>query len=217
MANRGTGTAGGGRQRSPGPLRRRLIECSAHILERKGLAALTLRAAARAAGVSHMAPYRHFADKDALLAAVAETGFRALAADMGVVAAMPHAPEAKMRAIGGAYVAFALSRPALYRLMFGPTLIDRAGFPDLAAAGDAAFGRCLEAVAAARGMSPDDESVRTAAIATWALVHGLASLLIDGRITLPDDPDARLRLIDQVLESYRPAMGPPRPPEAGSA
>lgn len=190
------------------PLHQRLIACSIEILETEGQAALTLRAAARAAGVSHMAPYRHFADKDALLAAVALTGFEALRDEMAAAASTGPDAEARLRSIGQAYMAFALRRPALYRLMFGPATIDMHRFPDLARAAQATFACCADAVAecAPTATSSDGEQAPALVIATWALVHGLASLIMDGRITLPEDAAARHRLVAQVLEVHRAAF-----------
>ena len=164
------------------------------ILERDGLEALTLRAAAREAGVSHMAPYRHFKDKDELLAAVAEEGFRELAAYIDTMAASG-AP----RASGIAYVNFALDNPALYRLMFGAGLPSPERFSGLLAAGSEAFRHSLPASGTD---APDASSSEApAAIARWSIVHGLASLAIDGRVTLPPkgpERDARIAAILQL-------------------
>ena len=195
---------GGATTKGP-PLRQQLIDRSIEILERKGLEALTLRAAARAAGVSHMAPYRHFADKDALLAAVAARGFSDLGRDMARAAGRKQAESNGLQAIGKAYLKFARRRPALYRLMFGPSLTGRERFPDLDKAGSATFAHCAEAVAAAlsRKRNVRDTDIEAAAVATWALVHGLASLLIDGRVALPAGARAEERLISNVLSVYR--------------
>lgn len=189
-------------------LRDELIARAIALLEADGLEALTLRAAARAAGVSHMAPYRHFADKDALLAAVAEWGFRALAVAMRESADGTRTPRGRLKAIGLAYLAFARRRPALYRLMFGPTIIDKSRFPELAEAGRAAFACYAEAIEATapRGTRRAPDGERAVAIATWSLVHGLASLLIDGRIALPGDAQAERALIEQVLEVHKGAF-----------
>jgi len=172
--------------------KRRLVEDGRDILEHDGPEALTLRAVGKAAGVSHMAPYRHFDDKDDLLAAIAETGFADLAKTMQRAAESPEGP----RAVGHAYIDFARRRPALYRLMFGPVLPDRTRYPGLADAGQAAFARCVE-TADATG-APASEA---RAIALWSLVHGLASLLIDGRVAIDGDEDD---MIDAVLAVSRP-------------
>jgi len=192
-----------------GDLRERLVLEATTILEAQGLEALTLRAVAGAAGVSHMAPYRHFADKDSLLAAVAERGFRALSADMGAAATGESETAARLRAFGLAYLDFARRRPALYRLMFGPTLAGKPQFAGLAHAGGEAFAHCAQAVATLkreRGAAPGADT-QALAIATWSLVHGLAMLLIDGRLPLPDDARAQDALIGEVLALHGKALG----------
>ncbi|MFC5771172.1 TetR/AcrR family transcriptional regulator [Thauera sinica] len=192
-----------------GDLRERLVAEAAAILETQGLDAVTLRAVAGAAGVSHMAPYRHFADKDSLLAAVAERGFRALSADMGAAAGGERDTAARLHAFGMAYLAFARRRPALYRLMFGPALACKPQSAGLAEAGGEAFAHCADAVAAIvreRGAAPDTDP-RALAIATWSLVHGLAMLLIDRRLDLPEDARAQDELIGQVLVLHGKAFG----------
>ena len=183
-------------------LRQVLIDRSIEILETNGLNALTLRAAARAAGVSHTAPYRHFADKDTLLAAVAEIGFRDLAAAMD--RAVKRNPKRALRAIGLAYVGFARQRPALYRLMFGPALAATASSAELEKARNAAFSQCTNIVTATFPVESDSDSGNVAdlAIATWSLVHGLASLLVDGRIALPSSARSQEQLIERVLSAH---------------
>src|SRR5712692_6190825 len=91
-----------------GDLPRALLDAALRIVEMQGTAALTLRAAARLAGVSQAAPYRHFANKEAILAAVAEDGFRSLMAAMRhAVGAVGDSPLARLRAVGLGYVTFA--------------------------------------------------------------------------------------------------------------
>lgn len=175
-------------------LKTRLVTVARLLLERDGLDALTLRAAAREAGVSHMAPYRHFKDKDELLAAVAEQGFRALTAFMDRAAAA----HGTLRAGGVAYVTFALENPALYKLMFGGRLASPARFPSLAAAGAEAFERCVAAAGEKKSRASGEEQ-RLAAIALWAAVHGLASLAIDGVVTLGPAGPARDAQIAAIL------------------
>src|SRR5258707_1216881 len=102
-----------------GDLRRALIDAARVLVEREGRQALTLRAAARMAGVSQAAPYRHFPDKNALLAAVAEDGVRALAAWLrGAAARHEGDPLARLQALGVAYVTFAVTSTAHFRVMF---------------------------------------------------------------------------------------------------
>jgi AcrR family transcriptional regulator len=194
-------------------LKVRLAATARHLLERDGLDALTLRAAAREAGVSHMAPYRHFKDKAALLAAVAAQGFREL------TQCMDRAADAKgdVRAYGAAYVGFALANPALYKLMSGAGLVSTERPPELIAAGADAFHRCL--IVSRAGAVPSDAThpgslegdrdgngeTPAAAIAFWAIVHGLASLAIDGLVALPPEGPARDARIAAILKAVTPA------------
>ena len=102
-----------------GDLRDALVRAARTILEKQGLAALSLRGAARAAGVSPAAPYHHFPDKHSLLDAVAVQGFDALTSAMDKRMAKKKDPSARLDASGVGYVVFALENPALFRLMFG--------------------------------------------------------------------------------------------------
>lgn len=152
-----------------GDLRAALLDAADALLE---AGEVSLREAARMAGVSPAAAYRHFADKEALLAALAARHF----AQFGAALA-----GAGIKAQGPAYVRFALERPGRFRLMFGP-LLNRAGsHPELRAAADAAFERLAQAAGG-----------RAAGIRAWALVHGLAHLLLDGAIPGEVDLDALL-------------------------
>jgi AcrR family transcriptional regulator len=157
-----------------GDLRRALLTAAMDMLEADGSEALSLREVARRAGVSHNAPYRHFADREALLAAMAAEGFDVLAEVMSRAATGGAPPE-----VGVAYVRFATDHPQLFNLMFGPSL-SRRDHPDLGAAMDRAF-----AVFAARVPPSDREPAAPIAphlIASWALVHGLAHLLLGDRL-----------------------------------
>lgn len=181
-------------------LKTRLVAAARQLLEGGGLDALTLRATARAAGVSHMAPYRHFKDKDELLAAVAEQGFRAMTKFMDSATAAP----GTQTAMGVAYVSFALENPALYRLMFGANLSPRDRFPGLAAAGAEAYERCIAASAAgaqSNRISEDEDAAPSSSVALWAIVHGLATLAIDGLILLPPPGPPRDAEIAAILKT----------------
>lgn len=166
-----------------GDLREGLVEAALAILGKGSAAALTLRAAAREAGVSPAAPYRHFADRDALVAAVAERGFAALFNRMRAAASRAQAsPERGLQEIAIAYLRFALERPAEYRVMFGPELSDRARHATLQQTSTRVFSLLVEGIAglqrAGRVRAGD---VHAMALSAWALVHGLAMLAIDGR------------------------------------
>lgn len=166
-----------------GGLRRTLIAVAVELVAREGAEALSLREVARRAGVSHNAPYRHFPNRAALLAAVAAAGFEALAAKLETV---PEAalPAARLQALGRAYVAFALENGALYRLMFGGA-VEPAADPALAAAGERAFALLRRAVAAIEPQAP----LREATVSAWAFVHGLAHLALDRQLAGDLDRD----------------------------
>jgi len=147
-----------------GDLRVALLRAAAGALEEQGPASLSLREAARRAGVSHNAPYRHFADRDSLLAALAAEGFALLAA------ALEKRPAGDR---GLAYVEFALSHPQRYRLMFGG-LLRFDDYPELRAQAEANHASLQ------RAFADLGEDSTFAAAAAWSLVHGLAHLLLDG-------------------------------------
>jgi AcrR family transcriptional regulator len=149
-----------------GDLRAALLEAAGELLEEQGLAGLSLREAARRAGVSHNAPYRHFPDRSALLAALAAAGFRMLGEGMAGKSG---------RERGEAYVRFALAHPNRFRLMFGGQ-IEIGKHAELRAAATSTYEGL---VAAFRGQG-DIANPETAAAAAWALTHGLAHLLLDG-------------------------------------
>lgn len=152
-----------------GDLRTGLLRSAAKILEARGVKELSLREAARRAGVSHNAPYRHFADRDALLAALAAEGFARLGAALEASAAQGP------RARGEAYVRFALEHPQRFRLMFGGTLpLD--AHPALREAASQTYAGLVRAFEPLAGR----EGAPIAAAAAWSLVHGLAQLLLDG-------------------------------------
>ena len=112
-----------------------LVRSALEILSEAGVAGLSLRAAARRAKVSAMAPYRHFADKEALLAAVADYGFRQLTARLTAAVAGAPDPRAGLAALGVAYVLFARDEPSLFKLMFGPAIEAKSAHPGLDEAG----------------------------------------------------------------------------------
>jgi len=166
-----------------GDLRRALTDAAVRVVESHGAGAVTLREVARMAGVSHQAPYRHFANRSELLAAVAEEGFRALYAEM--VKAMHAAPDAvsAFRAAGISYVVFAVDHPAHFRVMFGAEAAAcHRKVPSLAAAGDTLFGVLTKGIGDVKRAIPTEHDVLDIALAAWSLVHGLASLLVEGQL-----------------------------------
>jgi len=184
-----------------GDLRAALLRAAAEVLRERGLEGLSLREVARRAGVSHAAPYHHFADLAALIAALVENSLLELGERMRTAAATaPSDPEARVRALGAAYVRFAVDDPASFRLMFRPEL-RRAGGERLEAAGEASYRPLLEAIAdgVAQGAFAARD-VRDLGLAAWAAVHGLATLLVDGPLRRTDDPEAVDAAVTAVVD-----------------
>jgi AcrR family transcriptional regulator len=162
-----------------GDLPAALLAAAEAILREQGLAGLTLRAVARRAGVSHTAPAPHFGDLTGLRSELAAMGFRRFNQAMRTAAAAPGArtPNA---ATAHAYVAFAAENPALFLLMFGPAGLDFTR-PALAEAGQEAQFLLMRTTPTGGGIPPDLPTLGIAA-GNWAIVHGFALLLIDGRL-----------------------------------
>jgi AcrR family transcriptional regulator len=154
-----------------GELRQTVLQAAGDILEKEGLEALSVRELARRAGVSHNAPYRHFPDRASLHAALAAEGFEMLG----------HALQSRLRReMGEAYVEFALAHPQRFRLMQGQR--DRRAYEGLL-----------------KSFADLGEDARYAAVAAWALVHGLSHLLLDGHFAGED----RKRFVRDVLSTVR--------------
>jgi AcrR family transcriptional regulator len=156
-----------------GDLRNALLDAARAILEEESLSALSLRAVARRAGVSHAAPYRHFPNHEALLVELASEGFAELRAEIVEAAASPGVESDRIANVGAAYMRFVARRPALARLMFGPQLPNREAFPALAEAADG--------IGDEIGKALHDSAL---GLAVWAAVHGLAMLVLENVIDL---------------------------------
>lgn len=184
-----------------GGLRPALIAAATALIEESGVGAVSLRETARRVGVSAPATYRHFANKESLLAAVAAEGFREFGAALAAAASGGDDP---LSAMGRAYVRFALSRRGVFRLMFGPEIAQRDNYPELKSAADQAFRR-LEGGVQNRGRTA--QASQLAAIAAWALVHGLAQFFLDGVL-----PETQAEAITEAITSARrPLIGEPKP------
>jgi AcrR family transcriptional regulator len=164
-----------------GDLRRALVVAARAILEEDSLAALSLRAVARRAGVSQAAPYHHFPDKDALLAAVAADGFDALDQAMQARMAGVSDPAERLIASGVAYVMFAVASPALFQIMFGAAMHGLAAHAERIEAGKRAYATLEQAVTAmTEQVGGAEADVAFACLGAWAVAHGLAKLLVEG-------------------------------------
>lgn len=172
-----------------GDLRAALLTTAMAMLERGE--AFSIRAVAREAGVSPTAPYRHFPDRDALESALAAQGLRDLRADLTRDRELPTTTD-ELADLGVAYVGFALRRPALFRLMFGNEC-DTENDERVRAAADV---HALLAAAIAN-VFPDSDPIDLA-VGGWGLVHGLACLYLDRKLTAPSIDD----IATQVRASF---------------
>jgi AcrR family transcriptional regulator len=211
-----------------GQLRRALLDAALELANTRGIHSFTLRELARAAGVSHAAPYHHFADKSALMTELALEIFHTLRDTLQAAwDEAPGPPDQRFSATGVAYVRFALENPAAFRLMFRPELFESAtsSTPEAAdsplmQAGQEAFAVLLNAVQAcqaAGSIAPGDPYLP--AVSAWSLVHGLSTLLLDG-VAGPfgdDNPDAREQMIASVVRTLRYGLMAPSSSAAGPA
>lgn len=164
-----------------GDLRAALLAAAEAELAEKGVEAFSLRSVAKRAGVSHAAPAHHFGDANGLLTALAALGFQEfLATQHAFEARAPKTPRDQLIAAGLGYVGFARSRPALFRLMFGSERTNYAN-PVLKAAADDAIVHLMTQVKLVGGNLAQDVT------AVWATAHGLAELIIAGRIKVISD------------------------------
>ena len=170
-----------------GDLRPALLEAALRTIQREGVQAVTLRAVGDDLGVSRTALYRHFADKSALLAAVAQEGFRMLRLTLTEAWERAGRGRPGFEAMGEAYVRFALGNRSHYRVMFGGALDRRAPDPGLAREGGAAFQVLVDALVEQQqqGLVRPDDPLQLARF-IWAIVHGIAMLAIDGQLPQPD-------------------------------
>lgn len=169
-----------------GDLRSALVEAGLKALETSSIGDLSLRQLARDVGVSATAVYRHFPDKQALLAALASKGLDLLGEFQQATGSGAAGEDAAFAAAGRAYVHFALANPALFRLIF-----TQCGPMNQTIFGENLAAQLLQAHA--RSVTDNPEAAQQLVIRSWAVVHGLAMLMLDGQ--LPGDLD----LIDRVL------------------
>jgi AcrR family transcriptional regulator len=189
----------------PNELREQVLLASVALIGEVGLSGLSMREVARRAGVSHQAPYHHFADKESIVAALVERGFTELAERMEG-AALHGSASHRLDQVGRAYVTFALERPVYFRLMFRPELLNLSRFPSTQAAGKRAYAVLEGLVAEKAGKRTPAAKREVMASMHWAMVHGLASLVLDGAIGQShDSPGAQRQHVNKVLDLFTAA------------
>jgi AcrR family transcriptional regulator len=169
-----------------------LLNAALEIVREKGAHAVSLREVARRTGVSHMAPYRHFKDKEALLAGVAERGFRQLTATLEAafgseyegVAQFPRA----FQRLGEGYIEFVLKNKETAQIMFGGFVDDLKCFPQAHEAGDLAFEQLLRMIRRGQVEGHFDASIDSEALGVmiWSQVHGFSMLLAENQFGFLD-------------------------------
>src|SRR5271163_1683205 len=189
-----------------GDLRRALVQAALVIVTEEQDWAFSLREVARRAGVSHNAPYSHFADKNDLLAAVAAASMEKLREEMQIAVSGIEDPATALRASGRAYVRFGTSNPALYRLIFGPAIAAGGRRPGIVEEAGARTRALLEGIiergARSGAFAIDLNDTRGQAIAVltaWSVVHGLTLLSIDGIAPPHASPDELTECVTATL------------------
>jgi len=167
-----------------GDLREEILCSACDLLEENNIASLSLRAVAKKVGVSHTAPYRHFKDKESLLAGIAGLGFKQLTTQMAeAVASHPNDPAAQLQEAGQRYVQLALENPQCTQLMFGGVLPCDDTYPELRASGDTAFDGLKTIIEEGQSTGVFRQGdIELLALSTWSCIHGLSMLLIGGNL-----------------------------------
>jgi AcrR family transcriptional regulator len=183
-----------------GDLREALVHAALRALEHGRVEDLSLRALGRDLGVSPRAPYRHFATKESLLAAVAVEGLRRWETFVTPrVAAAGPSPVAQVRAISEAYVLFAVEHPAAFRVMYAPYATVEEGSPELVRARSEGHRAGLDVIIAGQkaGLLRAGDPMQLA-LGLWTSMHGLAVLLTEGQLGRYDRPIDAAKLSELV-------------------
>jgi AcrR family transcriptional regulator len=187
-----------------GDLRRALIDGAVELVREQGLSGWTLRGVARKVGVSHAAPYHHFADVQALLGAVTALGFGLLGERLTAAVDAAEGHEARLLAIARTYARFGAERPGLYQVMFREVRGEQEGTPEGREAGIEALSVLLREVVSAQeaGLVPPDVRPLTRVLQSWAMLHGFVGLAVLGPLPRMDLP---LGTFDEQLEDVAQA------------
>lgn len=195
-----------------GDLKNALIRAGMDILAREGVSGLSLRKVAKQAGVSHTAPYSHFADKQALIAAISTEGFKQLYAQLGAVfSSYKNDPANLLIETGWAYVQFALNEPDLFKLVFSSVLEKEKDYPDFVTVSKQGFRQLVELVEICQQagiLKPGPADL--AAVSVWGAVYGLIMLVLEGQIsrTVLDQYSLREMLLYSLNQIALITLGP---------
>ena len=186
-----------------------MLDASLALIEEGGLDRLSMREVARKAGVSHQAPYHYFGDREAILAALAGEGFSKLGQSLVRAGAQAGSePVDAVEAMGRAYVEFALRNPAYFQAMFRADAVPLDRYPDARKREDEAFAKLVEGIGQAFANQPA-EVRQSIAVACWAMVHGLATLILEGSLARKlKIPRARQRQVaNEVIGTFTRLFG----------
>lgn len=195
----------GAKQVAADDVRTSILSASLDLMNKGGLAALSMREVARRAGVSHQAPYHYFADRESILAELVRDGFDRLTGYLEDSLAHVRSYDDSIGAMGEAYVAFALDHSALFRLMFRSEMVDSSRHPETHAAAERTFNLCVKIVLGRD--TCDDPKEATPVIAAWSMAHGLATLYLEGKLTdsTGETRAERLQGARAVFQHYLPS------------
>ena len=186
-------------------VRAEILEASIALMNEGGLGALSMREVARRAGVSHQAPYHYFADRGAILAELAAEGFDRLTDYMVSAVGLARDKASRSRALGEAYLRFALNNPEVFRLLFRCEMVDLKNYPKAKEHAD----RCFQYVADVLGagsIADKSSADLVPVIAAWSVAHGLATLMLEGKLgeafgeTLDQREDAARKILSYFSE-----------------
>jgi AcrR family transcriptional regulator len=193
-----------------GDLKNALIKAGTEVLAQNGVGGLSLRKVAKKAGVSHTAPYAHFADKQALIAAISTEGFRQLYEQVvAVTGRYKNDPAQQLLETAWTYVQFAMNDPDQFKIMFSSVLEKEKEYPDFVEMSQKTFQQVVAVVAHCQeaGVLQDGPGALTA-VTTWSAVHGLIALLLEGQIphTVLEQFSLRQMLIFSLNQLCRPGF-----------
>ncbi len=168
-----------------GDLKNALIQAGVEILSTEGVAGLSLRKVAQKAGVSHSAPYAHFADKQALIAAISTEGYRRLFEKLATVRSQyADDPLRQLVEAGWVYTRFALDDPAHFKITFSGVIEQEKDHPDFVEMSQKSFAVVVEIVRDCQSAGVLEAGLTdAAAVSVWSLVHGFVSLLLESQIS----------------------------------
>jgi len=181
-----------------------ILQASIALMNEGGLGALSMREVARRAGVSHQAPYHYFADRETILAELAGDGFDKLYDYMVSAIGLAKDKAGKNRAMGEAYIRFALNHPEVFKLMFRCEMCDLSRYPDAKVKADRCFNVVVQTLGASGNSADKTNPDLAPVIASWSMAHGLATLMLEGKLaqTFGETTDQREAAAGRIIALF---------------